>query len=318
MLMTKSRSAVQGALATAKRWAGAQYCTAAGRARRNKEELYRGAGGLRVLTFHETAPAHMRELARIVDWCRRNLALATPADADALFQGEWPYGAEERVLLTFDDGFESNFQAAEWLAREGIRATFFIVPSLVDRTLEEFLEFHDRRGVRAFPMLSRHWLRGLSSTQVREMMSMGHRIGAHNYSHRDLGSMVEGEDFGYEILNSLDAVSELTGEPCLDFATSFGQPENVSDEAIDFLQAHCPRVYSCHRGLNVPGVTPRFLLRHAWESHHPFSFTKACLDGSVDHVLMDRAREMVRRTGLLGEPSTIMVPSIPELVAEAG
>jgi hypothetical protein len=94
-------------------------------------------------------------------------------------------------------------------------------------------------------------------------------------------------------------VGELTGEPCEDFALAFGQPENVSDAASVHLSEKVKRVYACHRGLNVPGRTPRFLLRHAVEPHHPDVFTRACLTGSADRHLEHRAAEMLRRVGPL-------------------
>ena len=286
-----------------KRWAGSHLWHAMNRAQRNRVELYRGMAGLRILTFHHTRSHELREVRRIVRWCRDRLPLASPADADAVFDGRWPH-AQDRVLLTFDDGFESNYAAASWLADEGIAAIFFIVPSLVDRTVDEYLAHHARHGVRAHAPLAPSGARGLYREQVREMAAMGHRIGAHNFAHRDLGLITKRADLNYEIQNALDGVAELTGTPCLDFAIGFGQPENVSSEAIEHLLASCPRVYSCHRGLNVPGVTPRFALRHAWESDHPFNFTLACLDGAGDHHLASRAREMHRRVGPLPAAAT--------------
>jgi peptidoglycan/xylan/chitin deacetylase (PgdA/CDA1 family) len=141
--------------------------------------------------------------------------------------------------------------------------------------------------------------RGLSTGQVREMKSMGHRIAAHNFSHRDLGQLHDAEAIRYEVDNALEAVGELTGERCDDFAISFGQPENVSEEAVAHLRSRCRRVYACHRGLNVPGRTPRFLLRHAYWAEHPLTFTRVCLEGGGDHQVADRATWMARRVGLL-------------------
>jgi peptidoglycan/xylan/chitin deacetylase (PgdA/CDA1 family) len=289
-----------------KRWAGAQIWRASGRAARNRATLYGGAGGLRVLTFHHTGPRELAGLARIVDWCRGRLPLASPTDADALFSGRWPHGTGDRLLLTFDDGLASNHQAACWLAARGIHGVFFVVPSLVGRSLEEYLAYHQGHGVRAHRPLAPRGARGLSAAQVREMRAMGHRIGSHNFAHRDLGGLTAPDDLRYEIDRALGGVAALTGEPCGDFAIAFGQPENVSPEAAEYLLARGPRVYACHRGLNVPGVTPAFLLRQEWRAGYPFAFTQACLDGSADHHLASRAARMVRRVGTLpsagGEP----------------
>jgi peptidoglycan/xylan/chitin deacetylase (PgdA/CDA1 family) len=289
----------------AQRWALAQWWLASGRAEKDRQELYGGSRGLRVVTFHETRDEELGQVKQIVAWCRQHFQMATPADADEVFAGRWRPGSRDTVLLTFDDGLSSNFQAAVWLASLGIQAIFFVVPSLIDRSVDEYLRHHDGFGVKAYPPYAAPGARGLSTAQVREMMAMGHRIGAHNFAHRDLGRLHTGAELKYEITQALEGVGALTGQRCLDFAFGFGQPENLSDEAADYLLANCPRVYACHRGLNVPGITPRFLLRHAVEPKHPFAFTRACLAGGADRRLASRAREMVRRVGALPAAPTV-------------
>jgi hypothetical protein len=281
----------------AKRWAVAQCWRLQRRARTSREELYRRATGMRILAFHQTRKDYLPKFKQIVDWCRGRYPMASPRDADALFEGSFTAGPTDKVLLTFDDGFESNYIAAEWLARLGISANFFVVPSLLDRSVDEYSEYHRRNGVSAFIMGRGE--RGLSRSQITEMVAMGHRIGAHNYAHRDLGALHSPEDLRYEITNSLEQVGEIVGGPCRDYAIAFGQPSNVSDAAIAYLSATCPNVYCCFRGLNVPGLTPRFALRHGCVERHPMSFTQLCVEGGGDHNLADRAQKLAARVGLL-------------------
>jgi peptidoglycan/xylan/chitin deacetylase (PgdA/CDA1 family) len=283
----------------AKRWIGAQWWRASGGVARDRAALYRGATGLRAVTFHESAGRDLDRIKRVVDWCRGRFEVATPADADALFEGRWRPSTRDRMLITFDDGLASNHRAARWLADEGVQAIFFIVPSLVDRTMAEYVSHHLERGVRAHVPLAASDAGGLSSSQVREMAAMGHRIGAHNHAHRDLGRLRTPAELRYEIDGALEAVEALTSRPCRDFAIGFGQPENLSDEAVRHLLARCPHVYACHRGLNVPGLTPRFLLRHAFYPEHPVAFTRICLEGGADRRLARQAREMLGRVGPL-------------------
>ncbi|MEO6595763.1 MAG: polysaccharide deacetylase family protein [Planctomycetota bacterium] len=208
------------------------------------------------------------------------------------------------MLITIDDGLASHFEAAKWLAKVGVQAIFFVVPSFVDRSTEQYLRFHERAGVRACP-LGPSGTQGLSSRQLREMLEMGHRIGAHNFAHRDLGTIHDTAALDYEIARAIDWVAEFTGAPCADFAIGFGQPENVSDEAAAYLLARVPRVYSCFRGLNVPGKTPRFLLRDDCKPWHSFAFTRLCVEGGADHHLANRANVMMRRVGPLGGATSI-------------
>jgi peptidoglycan/xylan/chitin deacetylase (PgdA/CDA1 family) len=288
------------------RWAAAGWWRAVGRVASDRRELYGGATGLRIVTFHETVGGELEQVKQLVGWWRERFPVATPEEADALFAGRWREDDRDRLLVTFDDGLASNHEAARWLAGEGVRAIFFVIPSLVDRTIPEYLRYHERFGVRAHPPLAGVDSRGLSSGELREMVAMGHRVAAHNFAHRDLGRLHDPAAVRYEVANALEGVERLTGGECRDFAIGFGQPENVSEEAAAFLLERGLRVYACHRGLNVPGTTPRFLLRHAVEPDHPFAFTRLCLEGGADRRLAQRARQMVRRVGAL--PATTASP----------
>jgi peptidoglycan/xylan/chitin deacetylase (PgdA/CDA1 family) len=294
------------------RWGLAELWRASGRVRGDRRLLYGGASGLRILTFHETLGEDLRRLQRIVEWCRSRFAMGTPADADQVAAGRWPHGSD-RILVTFDDGWESNFEAARWLASIGVSAIFFVVPSLIGRTADEYLTFHTRNGVTPHVPEGSSGARGLSPAQLREMRAMGHRIGAHNFAHRDLGSLHALADLRHEIDNALQSLNEILGARCEDFAIAYGMPYNVSEEAISHLkdlQARGIRIYSCHRGLNVPGKTPSFLLRHPWAPVHPMNFTRLCIEGGADRHLGGWIQQMVRRVGALPLADQGSIPAL--------
>ena len=299
-------------LESATRWFLADLWRSLGRVRGDRLLLYGGGYGLRILTFHETLGEDMRRLQNIVDWCRGHFTMATPADADEVAAGRWPHDGD-RVLLTFDDGWESNFKAARWLASIGVSAIFFVVPSLIGRNAEEYVRFHAQNQLIPNVPEGSSRARGLSRTQVQEMRAMGHRIGAHNFAHRDLGSLHALSDLRYEIDRALLAISEVLGAPCEDFAIAYGMPYHVSEEAISHLkelQARGIRIYSCHRGLNVPGKTPSFLLRHPWKPFHPVNFTRICIEGGADRHHGEWIHQMARRVGALPVSDGSSVPAL--------
>ena len=72
--------------------------------------------GLRILTFHETLSEDMRRIqARGVR--RSRFVMATPPDARDR-RRRWPHDTDES-RVTFDDGWESNYEMARWLAGTG-------------------------------------------------------------------------------------------------------------------------------------------------------------------------------------------------------
>jgi peptidoglycan/xylan/chitin deacetylase (PgdA/CDA1 family) len=265
-----------------KRTAGASWLALTGAAERARRDLYGGRHGLRVINLHDVPPHYFDWFRRLLDWVGETFSIVGPEAAAEILAGRAAPPARDQVLFTFDDGFESNYAAAEHLASRGIRAAFFVVPSFLDRTVEEYLAYHRGRGVDAFTFNSHGSRGGLSRFQVREMLAMGHLVAAHNYAHRDLGKLRSAADLDYEIDQAVDAVAELTGQPCEDFAIGFGRPRNISVEAVARLQQRVQRVYACVRGLNVPGQVPRLLARDSINLDQPFIYQKACIRGGMD------------------------------------
>lgn len=267
-----------------------------GKPQKNRQELYGGAYGLRILTFHATEDRDMPRFKRIIENIARHHEFIDPHKVDETLAKPF---SRDKILLTFDDGFGSQFQAAKWLASKGIRATFFIVPSLIDRTVAEYVDFNRQNGIE--PYFKPDVTRGLTTAELHEMMADGHLIAAHNFAHRNLGSMHDPEDLAYEIDNALDSVAHLTGAPCKDFAVAFGQPSDLSREAEKLLLERCERIYMCFRGLNVPGKTSAFLMRHDMRFTQPDLFHRLAIDCGVDHMVATRNRQMIERVGVLGE-----------------
>lgn len=282
------------------RWAAAQWHQLSRRPERNRQRYYAGATGLRMLTFHALPKAAFPRFQGLVEWCLQEYAVTAPDLVDTLPEGRWRHSPCDQILLTFDDGYDNHYAAARWLADLKVQAIFFVVPSFLGRTLAEYMRFHADQGIQAFDFTSsRGPCRGLSLSQVQEMMAMGHRIAAHNYAHRDLGKLRREPDIQYEVQRSLQAIAELTDTPCEDFAFAFGHTRCISDAAVAYLHTHCQRVYTAVRGLNVPGVTSAFFLRDTMFLNYPTSLSKLCIKGGADDRYAAYRAELLQRTGQL-------------------
>jgi peptidoglycan/xylan/chitin deacetylase (PgdA/CDA1 family) len=242
-------------------------------------------------------------LRYIVDYIQSHFEMGTPDDAIALIDGRFESPPHDQLLLTFDDGFASNYDAAVYLNSLGIRAIFFVIPSFVGRSIPEYYAFHKKHGIEAHPcLLYNRDDRGLSPTQIREIVAMGHLVAAHNYSHRDLGRLHNTADLEYEIGRAIADLSDQLQHPCQDFAFGFGRAAHLSLQAAEYLQKRNIRTYSCIRGLNVAGRTAQILGRDALSDKFPKKFTRAVLAGALDDYYRHERLQMERLNGLLPSP----------------
>jgi peptidoglycan/xylan/chitin deacetylase (PgdA/CDA1 family) len=113
---------------------------------------------------------------------------------------------KRQILLTFDDGHESDLLATAALAARGFTATFFIPWVHIDRP-----HFLDRRGVQR---LSRD----------------GFRIGSHGLTHCRLDEVSE-DRLQQELTESKVRLEDLLGLPVTDLAIPFGRYDQRVIEA---------------------------------------------------------------------------------------
>ncbi len=256
---------------------------------KNREQLYDGANGLRIATFHETPTESLERFKHFVRAFRKRWEIVAPEDVDDF---EDMSAKADRLLLTFDDGFESNFAAAKFLADEGIRAIFFVVPEFVGRSVDEMMAAVSERGLRSKPIHQNGQKRGLSKPQLAEMIKMGHRIAAHNTCHRDLGKMTEDDDIEIEIGEVVETISSWLTEPCRDFAFAWGREKNLTPKSAKRLTETGCRIYASIRGLNPYGSSSPVLWRNAVQLSEPLPFVLAGLRGGMDHRVEGARREL--------------------------
>jgi peptidoglycan/xylan/chitin deacetylase (PgdA/CDA1 family) len=112
-----------------------------------------------------------------------------------------------RVLLTFDDGYASQYQhALPALQRAGVMALFFVNPRLHDQ---------DARagGALREPLMT--W------DQLREIAALGHRIGSHGQTHAPVPTLAAA-DWAADLAASREDISREIGQRPSEYAYPYG------------------------------------------------------------------------------------------------
>lgn len=148
------------------------------------------------------------------------------------------------VVLTFDDGYADNFLALRAVAEEtGVPITMFISTEPV--THQQEFQHDIENGIRGALPLTWEQLRYWSSRQVE--------FGAHTRTHFDCGSKNNAR-LDFEIAGSKFDLEQRLGTAVNFFAFPFGQPENMSAEAVQIVRANYPFFVSGFGGENHCGA----------------------------------------------------------------
>ena len=250
--------------------------------------LLRQAGGhpvgrLRVLLYHDIAPADEVRFAAQLRWLSRSWRFITPSDFAAMISGELPV-LEDYLLLTTDDGFASNRRIAETVLNPmGIKAVFFIVSEFADLS-----DTADWRGFVAkyiYPNLTPedvpdHW-QNMTWDDLAYLLETGHSIGGHTAHHVYLSQVAQVE-LEAEIILSADALERRLGTKVEHFAYTFGDLASFSPAALAVARSRFNFIYTGLRGDNARDATPWAIRRDSMAAAYPVALVGALLEGGAD------------------------------------
>lgn len=163
--------------------------------------------GSRLRKLWVTAADFRRQLA----WLRaRGYASITFADWRDAERGIKPLPAKP-VLITFDDGYQNNYELAYPILREfGMKGCVF----LVYETIDGHNAWHDPR--------TEPWLRMLTWAQIREMQDSGTiEFGSHTMRHRNLAATPL-DEVRWEMTESKKRLEDALGREMVGFAYPYG------------------------------------------------------------------------------------------------
>jgi peptidoglycan/xylan/chitin deacetylase (PgdA/CDA1 family) len=237
--------------------AGYYYGTLPYRQWANRGAQIRGEMPLCVLRYHRVADEHRNawtissaEFTRHLRWMKTHFELVSLAEV----QRRMREGDSRRpaVSITFDDGYADNCRhALPLIIKAKIPCTYFVSTKYV---------FQDR----PFPndLAEEHPPRPNSMEQLRALAAAGVEIGAHTYSHADLGRIRDPAVLYDEIVNCRQVLEEQLDQPVRYFAFPYGQHANLNAEAFRIAgQAGYQGVCSAYGGYNVSGDDPFHLQR---------------------------------------------------------
>jgi peptidoglycan/xylan/chitin deacetylase (PgdA/CDA1 family) len=193
------------------------------------------------------------------------------------------------VVITFDDGYEDNYQCAfRHLGMQGMKATWFLVSGYVGSL----------SGWKAADGRAR---RMLGSGQLREIAAAGMEIGAHTRTHVRLPDM-DFADIWDEVNGSRRDLEDVVGLPVTSFAYPYGLLNEMCVEAVRKAGFHI----ACTARTGWLGSEPDLLrVRRIAIFHHDtlstFARKLAFADNSVDWTRMTRYALSRLRSRLMGQ-----------------
>lgn len=241
-------------------------------------------GCLRVIMYHDIAPHEMKGFASQIRWLSKSWRFIPPELFESMIHCQESIRGRN-LLVTFDDGFASQKEAAETILDPlGIKALFFIPTDFIDLDDPEkqriFMGRHLWPG--KAPITFAQHLRSMNWDDLSYLLEDGHSIGAHTKSHARLSELKLETEMVEEIIGSGDRLESKLGASVKHFAIPWGNLASISPAALEIILRRFPFVYSAMKGDNANGSPAWAIRRNGMYPSNSLSLVGSVLEGGAD------------------------------------
>ena len=228
---------------------------------------------LRIIVYHDIEDKNFKLLYNQLKYLKKNWNFITPEQfEDHLKRKRRLKG--KNLLITFDDGFKSNyFIAQKILNRLNIKGIFFI-PS-------DFVKFKEKTY-------------NISINNLKTLIKKGHKIGCHSKTHVNLGLLKDKIKLKKEILVSGNTLEKLLDININHFAFTYGNFNSMSEKSFKIALPRYEFIYSCLRGNNFNNNKKTIIKRDTVYLNKGNDLLNIFLSGIIDLKYLNQVRKINR------------------------
>jgi peptidoglycan/xylan/chitin deacetylase (PgdA/CDA1 family) len=206
---------------------------------------------IRILTYHDIEKKYEKKFFTQLKSLKKNWNfISTIEFEEHLSKKKILKG--KNLLITFDDGFKSNYLIAnKILNRFKIKAIFF-VPS-------EFIKIKSKIKSKNFVkqnILDRSYSNdnyipsNMSMNNLKSLLKLGHTIGCHTKSHKMLSEIKDIKEMKHEVLDSAKYLENALNITIKHFAYTYGNFKSINNLSLKVSLSKFNFIYSSFRGNN--------------------------------------------------------------------
>ena len=228
---------------------------------------------IRVINYHDTPKKFGYNFEQQLIFYKRNFCPVDLKDLENLIGAKWKK-EKPGLIISFDDGLESNYAiAAPLLEKYGFTGWFFIPVGLIGTG--KCKDFHHTGN------------KDCSYMSWREItkLNKNHIIGCHTLTHCRLFSSLSEEKLKQEIINSKEILENKLNSKNDIFCWVGGEEETYTTKAAKYIREAGYRYsFMSNNKIILPGVNRFQLQRTNIEVDWPLSLVKFYLSGIMDII----------------------------------
>jgi peptidoglycan/xylan/chitin deacetylase (PgdA/CDA1 family) len=216
---------------------------------------------LRVLTFHEIMESDLEKFSDCIKFLKKNWEIITPNKFKLIISNKVKL-KRNSILITFDDGYYSQFLVAKSILKKlKIKSIFFIVNDFV--FLKNSKKIRNFINHRFFPGEEAQFnknTKNITFQNLKILQKEGHTIGWHTKTHARCSDRMLTTNLINEIVNSASLIEKKLKIKIDDFAFTFGNFASISPLSLKIAKKKYKFIYSGLRGNNF-SLDYKFVIR---------------------------------------------------------
>lgn len=219
---------------------------------------------IRVLVYHHIEKKEFNLFYKQMTLIKKNWNFITPRQFDDHIKGKHRLKGKN-VLLTFDDGFYSNFIVAKKILKKlKIKAIFFIPSDFAKINLASRARTFIKKNIldQDLPKDFRT-TKNMTFKNLKYLIKAGHEIGGHSKTHINLGLTKNNKMLKDEIIISKLDMEKMLNITIKHFAFTYGNYKSMSKNSLKLALSQYEFIYSCLRGNNYNNKKNQIIKRDA-------------------------------------------------------
>ena len=246
-------------------------------------DFFKNENTIRILVYHHVEKKNFKILANQFKILSKNWKFITPKQFEnhinkkVLLKGR-------NLLVTFDDGFKSNFYVEKKiLSKFNIKAIFFVPSNFIKlnshKKSQKFITENILDHIRPKDFKT---LKNMSIQDLKILSKKGHVIGCHTKTHANLGLIKNTSRLKEEIIESSKTLEKSLKINVRHFAFSYGNYKSMNSESLKVAFKRYNFVYSCLRGNNFYNHEDSLIKRDTVYLDSSNDLLKIFLSGLID------------------------------------
>ena len=249
------------------------------------------------LILHDIPDCDRGRLERLLDILQKQHTFISPDNFESYLNKQY-HPKKNQLLLTFDDGYYSNYIVAkEILKSRNIKAIFFIATGFIDSTSGKKTKAYINENFfnnQVPTNLDINNMKPMTWDNISELIDLGHTIGAHTENHFSLTTLADANQLNDEIILSGEKIEKRLGISIDHFAFPFGSIGSINAQAMRVAKEKYKYIHSGVRGQNKSNTNPLAIRREAINILDEFNYNQFLVSGGLsfyywrDRILLDK------------------------------